>query len=240
MTSRRRKAKPDAGSGTVPRAVVTRQARIAAVLAAAAASVALVAVYVVTFLFAGPPSVSAATSGNAASASLTLQTVASLGTPPHASWVSYLARDANGKWHHSTIFNVPAHALIHVTIENFDGASGLRNPFFGLPRGLDGPLTVDGKQIAALNPDLTSHTFAIPDYGVSVPIEGVADNAPHQCSVAPCGPNLAHRTITFTFRTGAPGTVRWQCFVPCAAGWLYGFGGPMQTFGYMDGYFHVT
>ena len=47
-------------------------------------------------------------------------------------------------------------------------------------------------------------------------------------------------TITFTFRTGKPGRYRWQCFVPCAAGFLYGFGGPMQTVGYMDGFLNVT
>ena len=220
---------------------MTRSARIAAVATATVAALVLVGVYVVTFLLAGPSTVTAsASAGTPASASITLQTVASLGTRPHPTWVSYLARDPDGTWHHSTVLQVPAHALIHVTIDNYDGASGLRNPFFGLPRGLVGPLQVDGHAIAALNPSLTSHTFAIPAYGVSVPIEGVGDNAKHQCSVAPCATTLAHRTITFTFRTGAPGTVRWQCFVPCAAGWLYGFGGPMQTFGYMDGFLHVV
>jgi hypothetical protein len=33
---------------------------------------------------------------------------------------------------------------------------------------------------------------------------------------------------------------RWQCFVPCAAGFIQGFGGPMQTVGYMDGYLKVV
>jgi len=35
------------------------------------------------------------------------------------------------------------------------------------------------------------------------------------------------------------GLFRWQCFVPCAAGTLYGNGGPMQTLGYMTGEFQV-
>lgn len=225
---------------SVPRRRVTRTARITAVAAATVAALVVIGFYVTSFLLAGPATVSASTASGGGSADITLQTVASLGTQPHPSWVSYLARDSSGRWHHSTVLQVPAHSLIHVTIENYDGASGLRNPFFGLPRGLTGPLEIDGRQVAALNPALTSHTFAIPAYGVSVPIEGVADNAPHQCSVAPCATSLAHRTITFTFRTGPPGTVRWQCFVPCAAGWLYGFGGPMQTFGYMDGFLHVV
>jgi len=47
-------------------------------------------------------------------------------------------------------------------------------------------------------------------------------------------------TIVFTFRTGKRGTYRWQCFVPCAAGFILGFGGPMQSLGYMDGLMHVV
>ena len=39
---------------------------------------------------------------------------------------------------------------------------------------------------------------------------------------------------------GKPGHYRWQCFVPCAAGFIYGFGGPMQTIGYMDGFLNVV
>jgi hypothetical protein len=56
----------------------------------------------------------------------------------------------------------------------------------------------------------------------------------------PCSLEQAHRTVTFTNRTGKPGRYRWQCFVPCAAGFIDGFGGPMQTTGYMDGFLHVT
>jgi len=61
----------------------------------------------------------------------------------------------------------------------------------------------------------------------------------NQCDAAPCPLAKAHRTITFSFRTGSPGRYRWQCFVPCAAGFIYGFGGPMQTIGYMDGFLNV-
>ena len=75
---------------------------------------------------------------------------------------------------------------------------------------------------------------------MSVPLKGVADDAKNQCSVAPCTLAQAHTTITFTFRTGKAGTYRWQCFVPCAAGFILGFGGPMQSVGYMDGYLHVV
>ena len=70
-----------------------------------------------------------------------------------------------------------------------------------------------------IKPDDASHTFAIPQLGVLVPLEGVPDDAKNQCGYAPCDPaTMAHRTITFTFRTGKKGNYRWQCFVPCAAG----------------------
>ena len=101
-------------------------------------------------------------------------------------------------------------------------------------------MTVNGKPYVVLNPDDASHTFTIPDLGVSVPLKGVADDAPNQCAVTPCTLAQAHNTIVFQFRTGKPGLHRWQCFVPCAAGWLYGFGGPMQTVGWMDGFLKVV
>ena len=61
-----------------------------------------------------------------------------------------------------------------------------------------------------------------------------------KCSAAPCDTSMAHTTIKFSFRTGAPGTYRWQCFVPCAAGNLLGNGGPMSTLGYMGGFLNVV
>jgi len=94
--------------------------------------------------------------------------------------------------------------------------------------------------LRALPPDDASHTFTIPDLGVSVPLKGVADDAKNQCSVAPCTLAEAHTTITFTFRTGRRGTFRWQCFVPCAAAFVFGNGGPMQTMGWMDGQLKVV
>ena len=91
-----------------------------------------------------------------------------------------------------------------------------------------------------LDPDTASHTFAIPALGVIVPVLGIADDAKNQCEYAPCEESMAHETVTFSFRTGKPGHYRWQCFVPCAAGFIYGFGGPMQTIGYMDGFVNVV
>ena len=101
-------------------------------------------------------------------------------------------------------------------------------------------MTVNGKTMKTIDPDTASHTFAVPQLGIIVPLFGVPDSAKNPCDEGPCNLSQDHETIEFTFRTGKPGRYRWQCFVPCAAGFLAGFGGPMQTIGYMDGFLHVT
>lgn len=203
----------------------------------------LIAAYVV-FLTGGPtpfrPPAAQASGGK--TVSLTLQTVAAVGPKlaPNKNWVSYLIKE-NGKWTRSTVWTLPANATVHVTILNFDGQSGLRNPFLAQARGIvGGKFTLNGKAMSSIKPDEASHTFAIPDFNLIVPIHGIADDAKNQCEYAPCDPSMAHDTITFTFHTGKKGHYRWQCFVPCAAGFVYGFGGPMQTIGYMDGFVNVV
>jgi heme/copper-type cytochrome/quinol oxidase subunit 2 len=172
---------------------------------------------------------------------LKFQTVAAIGPKlsPNPDWVSYLIDTQNG-WKRETVWNLPANATVHVTWFNFDGASGLRNPFLARPQGVDGnQVLVDGQPTTAIDPNDASHTFAVPELGLIVAAPGVADNAKNQCGYAPCPMTTAHRTIQFTFHTTTPGHYRWQCFVPCAAGWINGFGGPMQTIGYMDGFLNV-
>ena len=65
-------------------------------------------------------------------------------------------------------------------------------------------------------------------------------NAKNLCANAPCSLSEAHVTVSFTFRTPPKGLYRWQCFVPCAAGFIQGNGGPMQTVGYMGGFLKVV
>ena len=176
-----------------------------------------------------------------AQAELTLGTtpaVGKLGQNP--TWVSYLVREGD-QWKHTTVFDVPAHSVVKVTIYNFDGASGLRNPFLSQVQGtVGGVMQLDGKTVKSIGAPDASHTFTVPQMGIVVPIQGVADDAPNQCPEMPCSLDQAHTTVTFMMRTGNPGRIRWQCFVPCAAGFIDGFGGPMQTIGYMDGFLHVV
>jgi hypothetical protein len=172
---------------------------------------------------------------------LTLQTVPAYGHAPDPDWVSYLVQDASGHWQHTTIYQVPAHTLVHVTLYQFDTATGLRNNFLGQVRGTAGTTaTLNGKAFHSIDPDLASHTFTVPDIGLSVPLPGVADDAKNQCSAAPCTLAEAHTTITFSFMSPGKGTYRWQCFVPCAFGFYFGNGGPMQTIGWMSGEIKVV
>jgi hypothetical protein len=230
------------GEGDCGVTSVTR--KLLGITAAVAAAGILIGFYVTDYLMSGPaafhPTV---VSGPTKSVDLTIQTVAAIGPKlsPNPDWVSYLVRDQKGHWRRTTIWTVPANSIVHVTVYQFDGKSGLRNPFMSRVRGTVGStMTVNGRTLSVINPDDASHTFAVPQLGLIVPLEGVADDAKNQCGFAPCAMANAHNTITFSFRVHGPGHYRWQCFVPCAAGWIYGFGGPMQTLGYMDGFVNVV
>ena len=192
----------------------------------------------------GSPAYSVPVSGTASHpvVNLEFQTVAAVGPQlsQNPDWVSYVIKTPSG-WKRETVWNLPANATVHVTWFNFDGASGLRNPYLARPQGIvGGRVSIDGKPASSIDPNDASHTFAVPALGLIVAAPGVADNAKNQCGFAPCPMSNAHRTVEFTFHTPAKSTtLRWQCFVPCAAGWVNGFGGPMQTIGYMDGYLNV-
>jgi hypothetical protein len=82
--------------------------------------------------------------------------------------------------------------------------------------------TADGRAYSSLAPDKIAHTFTLPQLNVNVPLPGDGMNGKDYTSV------------TFTFRTGAPGTYIFRCFDPCGTGPM-GMMGPMMTQGYMIG-----
>ncbi len=122
----------------------------------------------------------------------------------------------------STIFTVPANSVVHVTIYQYDAPTGLRNPFLSQVQGtVGGTATVDGKTVSAIHPEEASHTFAVPELGVFVPLPGVAGRSQEPVRRSALRSSTCdHRTITFSFRTGKKGRFRWQCFVPCGAGYV--------------------
>ncbi len=199
----------------------------------AAALIALAA-YVFFWLAYIPPTVQASTVGGT---HIRLATVGTIDYGAEPDWVSYLIRH-DGKWVHSTVWEVPANSTIHVTVDEYDTQTGLRNPFLSMVRGtLGGVEVVNGTPVRYVNPNYPAHTFSVPELGVNVPLVGISNSSyPGDLT----NPHNDHVTITFSFRTYGPETVHWQCFVPCAAGYLYGNGGPMQTVGYMDGYIKIV
>lgn len=145
-------------------------------------------------------------------------------------WVTY--------WPTTTLV-VPAHALVTIDIKNYDSATPLLNSFYGRPQGVVGnSIAVDGQDVTSVDPNNVSHTFTIhsipnknqPWLYVSVPVTGVADDAPTDSAGMPDTPVVTE----FTFQTGDPGQYIWQCFDPCGSNYN-GFGGPMSTKGYMSG-----
>ena len=86
---------------------------------------------------------------------LEIQTVAAVGPKlsQNPDWVSYLIHTSQG-WERKTVWDLPANATVHVTIYNFDGASGLRNPYLARPQGMVGNrVLIDGKPANADRPE---------------------------------------------------------------------------------------
>src|SRR2546423_137364 len=100
----------------------------------------LIGLYISDYLTTSPGSGSAAAATTANGAQLYFGTVAaSETTDAHPTWVSYYLTDSRSEnWRHVTTYEVPAHSLVHVTVFQYDGQSGLRNPFIAQGRGILG------------------------------------------------------------------------------------------------------
>jgi hypothetical protein len=201
-------------------------------------------VFAVLALTGEPPTVDYASGHQAGQpVNVTLQTVGSYGKAPQPLWVSYLTRTPQGQWVHTTLWQVPAHTRVNVTIYNYDSGSPLRNQQIGQVTGTSGNVALlNGKPIHLVNSNAgngVGHTFSIPTLGINVPLYGNNGDA-NLCAVAPCSTKSPNQVIKFSFISPGAGQYPWQCFVPCALGYLYGNGGPMQTIGYMDGFMKVV
>jgi hypothetical protein len=209
--------------------------RLAIVVLALAVILALLTGFLVSFVFHFPPTLTAQPTTVGNGVTIHLETVAAVSDAiafprpddPHPDWVSYLP---------TTVWTVPANSVVTVSIDQEDGASGLRNAYWAKAQGIIGgkfhmtyyddqgaPQVGDFSELS--DPTSLGHSFAIPDLGVFVPLLGISD-------AAPAG---SHNEITFSFKTGKPGIFRFQCFVPCGAGSIYGNGNAMSSFGYMQG-----
>jgi len=225
--------------------VFSRGVRASIALVMFAIVVGLVVFAAMAFVGSTPPTADY-TEGHQAGqpVSVTLQTVGSIGYGVHPDWVSYLAESPSGQWVHTTLLKLPAHTRINITILQYDSGSPLRNPEIGQVQGvIGGSELINGKPVSLVDATVgngVGHTFSVPSLGINVPLVGANPNSSSFCSTAaPCG-SAEHNVIKFSFVTPGPGNYRWQCFVPCGLGYLYGNGGPMSTLGYMGGFLEVS
>jgi hypothetical protein len=228
---------------------VSLPARVVTLLLAFLAVVA-VAVFVVIHYFLGSPQTVDFTSGVTADSGATVHVVMQEDpqntVSTHPDWVSYFIQDPKTHaWVHTTLFKVPAGSKIDMTIYGYDGCTPLRNQIFGQVTGTIGEMAyVDGKPYTQLNSWAAcnvAHTFSIPGINLNVPIASPSlGQSAILCGTSPCtsGP---HRTVTFSFMSPrTTGVFFWQCRIPCGGGFIDGFGGPMQTIGFMTGNMEVV
>jgi len=168
------------------------------------------------------------------------------GGGPHADWVTYCP---------STAIKVPAYSTITVTIKQYDSGGSVHNPFFAQVKGTVGNvMLVNGRPAKSVSWEDVAHTFTIQtppnlkqtQLFINVPLPGVSEKTPENVTINGHkyqSPNI----VVFKFKTGAPGSYVWHCYVPCGEGLAgeglggqEGFGGPMATTGYMSGTLTVT
>jgi hypothetical protein len=226
---------------------VSLPARVGTLLAALLAVTAGAAFIVVHYFLGGPPTVDFTGGVNAdsgAQVQVVMQEDPQNTVSTHPDWVSYFIKSPKtGHWVHTTLFKVPAGSRINVTIYGYDGCTPLRNPYFGHVTGTIGGIEyVNGKPVSNINSWSgcnVGHTFSIPGINLNVPMASPSLTA-SLCGTSPCtsGPR---QTVTFSFDSPrAPGVYFWQCRVPCGGGFVDGFGGPMQTIGFMTGNMDVV
>jgi hypothetical protein len=226
---------------------VSLPARIVTLLVAFLAVAAGVAFLVVHYLLASPSTVAfgtGVTPNTGATVNVVLQEDPQNTVSSHPDWVSYFIQDPKThQWEHTTLFSVPAGSKVDMTIYGYDGCTPLRNPVWSGVTGTTGGVAyLNGKPFTVLNSWSgcnVGHTFSIPGINLNVPM-GSPSLTANLCGTSPCtsGP---HTTMTFSFTSPRnPGTYFWQCRVPCGGGFVDGFGGPMQTFGFMTGNMEVV
>jgi hypothetical protein len=226
---------------------VSLPARVVTLVLAFLAFAAVAIFVVIHYFLGGPPTVdftSDVTADTGATVHVVMQEDPQNTVSTHPDWVSYFIQNPKTHaWIHTTLFRVPAGSKIDMTIYGYDGCTPLRNQVFGQVTGtIGGVEDVNGKPVKVINSWSgcnVGHTFSIPTLNVNVPMKSPGLTA-SLCGTSPCtsGP---HETMTFSFMSPrTTGEYFWQCRVPCGGGFVDGFGGPMQTIGFMTGNMEVV
>jgi hypothetical protein len=159
------------------------------------------------------------------------------GQGPH-DWVSYGP---------TTDLQVPAHALVTVTIQQYDSGEPIPNTFLATVQGtVGGAMTVDGEKVSQIDSESVGHTFTVHNYPsttqdplyINVPLPAVSDE---EAEAADAEGRLSKpHVVVFQFITGSAGTYAWNCEFPCGDGTYAKFGDGMSSYGYMSGTLHVV
>jgi len=214
-------------------------ARALSVAVGIAFGIALIVYYIVAYLVVTPPVVAGT---GPQGQTLTLQTVAALGFKPHVDWVSYLVKNQDGKWVHSTVLRVPANSTIDVTIYQFDTAYGAEEPLLGRATG-------SGRrddQYRRKEPPGARSGSRFPYLRHSRPwgecsAQGRCGRCQEPVQRRPVQPWRSTHDDQVLLQDGQAGQVPLasaSCRVRPA--FCSGSGGPMQSIGYMDGYLEVV
>ena len=138
-------------------------------------------------------------------------------TRPGASTGSAIHPGGNPSWPAygpTNEFQVPAHALVTVTVRQYDSGGTLNNPWFATVRGtVGGVARINGRLVHSIDPDNVGHTFTVrgapgtdPGFFVNVPLPAVPGNNQSD--------NGQYVTVVFSFVSGLQGRLRLELRVP--------------------------
>lgn len=115
--------------------------------------------------------------------------------------------------------------VVLTIINEDDGSAPLAPGYRQFDSVQGGTETVEGIPVSSISNEKIAHTFTMLGLNVNAAI--------------PAAPKGSTDTIVLTFTPTQTGTFPWQCFAPCGI-WSDGFGGAMDTPGWMKGTITVT
>jgi hypothetical protein len=147
----------------------------------------------------------------------------------------------------SNEFQIPSGVLVKVTWHQWDSGGSLNNPFFAYPKGIVGPMLVDGKPQASIDQAHVGHTFTMrAEPGVNsnfyMSVASPANVSPSVANfqaMASSPTKPGGQLVQFSFLSPKKGIYIWNCEYPCGLS-IGNFGAVMSSYGYMSGYVHVV
>ena len=142
---------------------------------------------------------------------------------------------------YTTLWQVPAHARVNVTIIQYDSGSPLRNQQLGQVSGTSATSPAQWQAVPVIDSNSgpgVAHTFSIPSIGVNVPLYAIPQ--PHPVRGGAVHPSSPHHVITFSFTSPGPWQLPVAVLRTLRARFPLTVWGPMSTLGYMGGFMQVT